>query len=99
MIFGTTSKEKEAKKQQRLKADYGKPVKKFAWCPLFMNDGRYAWLENVFYVPQIKPMILGGFFKVYGEDTFFRTAAEALSHAITIGTAPVGVGVGSTFQS
>ena len=73
-------------------------MKKFAWLPLALKDGRVIWLENVFYVPQIKPMICGGFFKVYGEgNTFFRTAAEALSHAITIGTAPVGVG--STFQS
>lgn len=48
MIFGKTDNQLEAERQERLKALYDKRIKRFAWWPVTLCDGRTAWLSYVY---------------------------------------------------
>lgn len=52
MIFGKTFLEKQQSKQEYLKHIKNNGIKKFAWLPKTLKDGRKIWLQKyyVFYM-------------------------------------------------
>lgn len=49
MLFGRTTAQKEQAEQERLKLLYEHRTRKFAWLPVRLADGRYAWLQWVWW--------------------------------------------------
>ena len=77
MIFGKSRAEEEQEEQARLARQYGTIRGTFAFFPTKLIDGRMAWMQLVYYCPNV--VFEGGkyVYRKYWDIVYWSTEKEA----------------------